>query len=126
VLDVARVLGQEVASASAQQVPPDSQWVIYQTFNSAGTSALSTLTTLMYNRYYDGTNTGNLNDEVLDEVGLVFDGTVVAAPDISAPITDGISEISGQFTRASAEELAAQLQGPLPVTFRIVATRISP
>ncbi|HEV2252287.1 MAG TPA: hypothetical protein VGS06_03750 [Streptosporangiaceae bacterium] len=47
---------------------------------------------------------------------------VVSAPHIDDPIPGGTIQIAGNFTRAQAEELAAQLQsGPLPVDFRISA-----
>jgi preprotein translocase subunit SecD len=126
VLDVARVLGQEMTSARATQAA--GQWVVLLTFNSAGASALRALTTRLYNTYYSGAGTRNQDDVVLDQIALVIDGAVLSAPEITSPVATGMAQVYGQeFTRVTAEELGALLQGgPLPVAFRITGTRILP
>jgi preprotein translocase subunit SecD len=53
------------------------------------------------------------------QVGIVLDGIVLSAPVVRTPILDGVSEISGSFTAAEAEDLAAILQSselPSPMT----------
>jgi preprotein translocase subunit SecD len=63
---------------------------------------------------------------VLDQVAVVLDGTVVSAPETAGPVTGGHLQISGNFTRAAAAELAAEVQsGPLPAAFRIAGTSTS-
>lgn len=45
-----------------------------------------------------------------NEFAIVVDGTVYSAPYFEQAILGGQAQISGDFTRAQAEELAAQLQ----------------
>ena len=126
VLAVAAVLGQEVTGAVASPGQPPGQWAVALTVNSAGASAFGALTTHLYNTYYSGFTTGNQNDMVLDQAAVVLDGTVLSAPLTAGPIIGGHLEISGNFTRAAAAELAAELEGgPLPVAFRIAGTSTS-
>jgi preprotein translocase subunit SecD len=52
----------------------------------------------------------------------VLDGNVIAAPQTAGPIPGGSTQITGDYTRVQAEELAADLQsGALPVDFRASA-----
>ncbi|MGH8879864.1 MAG: SecDF P1 head subdomain-containing protein [Stackebrandtia sp.] len=48
-------------------------------------------------------------DNVDRQVAIVVDGAVVSAPTIAAAITGSTVEISGDFSKADAEELAAQI-----------------
>ncbi len=65
---------------------------------------------------------GHEDDYRLDTIAIVLDGNVVSAPEIAGPIPGGNAQIVGDFTRAQAEEIAAQLRsGPLPVDFRVSA-----
>jgi hypothetical protein len=62
------------------------------------------------------------NDYWLDTIAVVLDGTVIAAPETEGAIPGGHAQVTGNFTRAQAEELAADLQsGALPVGFRVSA-----
>lgn len=125
-LDVATVLGQEVTGAVSPPGQPPGQSVVALTLNSACASAFGALTTHLSSTYYPGVTKGNQNDMVLDQAAVVLDGTVVPAPLTDGPIVGGHLEISGNFTRAAVEELAAELQdGPLPVAFRITGTSTS-
>src|SRR5258706_4032285 len=57
-------------------------------------------------------------------LGIVLDKTVVSAPIIQHPITDGQGQISGSFTQAEAQTLAVQLRsGALPIPIKVVESR---
>lgn len=55
---------------------------------------------------------------------IVLDGKVITAPVIRSPITGGSGEISGNFTSASANDLALLLRaGALPAPLKVVEER---
>jgi preprotein translocase subunit SecD len=57
-------------------------------------------------------------------LGIVLDKTVISAPVVDEPITDGSGIISGSFTAESANALAIQLRyGSLPVPVKVVESR---
>ena len=57
-------------------------------------------------------------------LGIVLDKTVVSAPNVNEPITEGEGVISGAFTLESANNLAVQLRyGSLPIPLKVVETR---
>ncbi len=59
---------------------------------------------------------------VMAEARLALRDALLALPPGKRPIPGGNVQIVGDFTRAQAEELAAQLRsGPLPVDFRVSA-----
>ena len=119
VLDVAKVQGEEVTSASAQLSAANGQWMVLLHFNSEGTAAFGTLTTELYSKYYTSA-AADPNAQALDQVAIVMDGNVISAPEIQQPITDGQAQITGSFTRSAAQQLAADLQGgSLPADFRV-------
>jgi SecDF, P1 head subdomain len=119
VLDVAKVQGEEVTSASAQLSATDGQWMVLLDFNSEGTAAFGSLTTDLYGRYYASAAT-DPNAQALDQVAIVLDGNVISAPEIQQPIMGGQAQITGSFTRSAAQQLAADLQGgSLPADFRV-------
>jgi len=96
------------------------QWDVTLTLKSAGTTAFTNLTAKLVARYLSGAGAGNQDDYWLDTIAVVLDGNIISAPHIESPIPDGIAQIAGNFTRAQAEELAAQLHnGALPIAFRI-------
>jgi preprotein translocase subunit SecD len=97
-------------------------WQVALTFDNAGASDFGTLTTSLYDKYYAGSQGGNEDDLVLDQIAIVLDGNVVSAPETEGPILGGIAQITGAFTQARAEALAADLQsGALPADFRVSA-----
>jgi preprotein translocase subunit SecD len=52
----------------------------------------------------------------------VLDGNVIATPQTAGPIPGGVIQITGDYTRVQAEELAADVQsGALPADFRVSA-----
>ncbi len=121
-LDVAKVRGTQISDATAELSTTSNQWEVTLTLNSAGTSAFGTLTLHQYNTYYRAAQAGNQDDYWLDAIAVVLDGNVVTAPQIQSAIPGGNAQITGNFTRAQAEELAAQLQsGALPADFRVSA-----
>jgi hypothetical protein len=121
-LDVAKVLGENLTNATAALSTTNNYWQVTLTFDDAGASEFGTLTANLYDKYYSGSQGGNQNDAALDQVAIVLDGNVVSAPEIEGPIPGGVAQITGAFTRAQAEELAADLQsGALPADFRVSA-----
>lgn len=50
-------------------------------------------------------------DHVSEQLAMVVDGEVVSAPAIQTPITDGIIQISGNFTPTEAEDLLNDITG---------------
>lgn len=58
-----------------------------------------------------------------NQFGVVLDGTVVVSLTAQAVITNGQSEISGDFTQEDASQLASQLRfGALPISFEVQST----
>jgi preprotein translocase subunit SecD len=125
-LDVAKVPGTQIGNAVAMRSATGNQWLVLVTLKSAGATALANLTTEQATRYYPGAQAGHQNDQWLDTIAVVLDGNVITAPQIAGPIPGGIAQIAGDFTRAQAEDLAADLQsGALPVGFRLSASSTS-
>jgi preprotein translocase subunit SecD len=59
-----------------------------------------------------------------DFLGIVLDGTLISAPVINQPITQGNGIITGRFTPEEANSLAVQLRfGRLPVPLRVVESK---
>lgn len=57
-------------------------------------------------------------------LGIVLDKTVISAPRIDEPITEGEGIIRGSFTAESANALAIQLRyGSLPIPLKVVESR---
>ncbi len=57
-------------------------------------------------------------------LGIVLDKTVISAPVVNTPITDGQGIIQGSFTAEEANKLAVQLSyGALPVPVKVVESR---
>lgn len=125
-LDVAKVQGTQLSSATAGQSTTSNQQEVMLTLNRAGAAALTNLTSQLATKYYPGAQAGSQDDLWLDTIAVVLDGNVISAPETAGPIPGGVAQVTGNFTRAQAEELAAQLQsGPLPVDFRISAISTS-
>jgi preprotein translocase subunit SecD len=98
------------------------QWIVQLTLNSKAASALGTQSTNMYNDYYAGYQSGNEDDEYLDQMAIVLDGDVQSAPVTTSPLTAGSFQIEGPspngFTEAEATQLANVLKyGSLPLNF---------
>ena len=66
---------------------------------------------------YTSTHTGQY-------LGIVLDKTVISAPVVNTPITDGAGIIQGSFTADEANKLAVQLSyGALPIPVKVVESR---
>lgn len=121
-LDVAKVPGTQIGDAVAEQSAASNQWDVLLTLKSAGAAAFTNLTTEQAAKYYPGAQAGNQDDQWLDTIAVVLDGSVISAPQTVSPIPGGVAQIAGNFTRAQAKELAADLQsGALPADFRVSA-----
>jgi preprotein translocase subunit SecD len=87
---------------------PAGQYVIQFQLDSEGAQIFSDYTTA----------------HVGDYLGIVLDKTVISAPVVNEPITEGEGVISGSFTIESANNLAIQLRyGSLPIPLKVVETR---
>ncbi len=113
-----KVLGKQVTSAQAgtasSQQSLSSKWQVNLSLNGAGATAFGNLTSPLVSKYY----TGSTTTSVLDDVAIVLDGQIVSAPQIQQAITGGNAQIT-YFPRAEAQNLANELNyGALPVTFK--------
>ena len=100
-LGPAVVEGTDVTDATAGTRTGTGEWIVRLDFNSSGSAKWA---------QYTAANVGK-------QVGITLDGRVISAPTINSAISGG-TEISGQFTQASATELANQLKyGALPLSF---------
>jgi preprotein translocase subunit SecD len=121
-LDVAKVAGAQISDATAELSTTSNQWEVTLRLNSAGASAFGALTLHQFNTYYRAAQAGNQDDYWLDTIAVVLDGNVITAPQTAGPIPGGVAQITGNFTRAQADELAADLQsGALPSDLRVSA-----
>ncbi len=122
-LDAAKVQGTQISDATAELSTTSSQWEVTLRLNSAGASALRTLTSHLYSTYYSAAQAGNRDDQALDTIAAVLDGNVVSALQIQGAV-GGNAQIIGNFTRDQAQKLAADLRsGALPADFRVSAIR---
>lgn len=108
VLDVAKVVGTDIDSATAGVRQGTTEWLVQLDFKSKGATEWSKLTSLAYN-----------SQPPRNQVAVVLDGVVITAPNILGPIPGGRAEITGGFTQQSAGDLAEQLKfGALPLKFQ--------
>jgi preprotein translocase subunit SecD len=106
-LDVAKVLGTDVAGAQSVPDQTGGAYKVTLQFKSSGQDKWTNLTRESFK------GQGQTNDRV----AVVLDNTVVSAPEVQA-VQPGDSEITGKFDQASAKLLASQLRyGALPLTF---------
>lgn len=107
VLDVAKVIGTDIDTASAGVRQGSTEWVVQLDFKSKGAGEWSKLTSTAFN-----------SQDPRNKVAVVLDGVVITAPNIMGPIPGGRAEITGGFNQQSATELAEQLKyGALPLKF---------
>jgi preprotein translocase subunit SecD len=101
-LAVAKVIGTDVKGASAQREQTLGEWQIVVSFTGKGQNKFTDLTAATVNK----------------RVAIVLDGVVLSAPTIQQRI-DGDAQITGSFTRESANDLANTLKyGALPLSFQ--------
>jgi len=100
--------GGDLTDARAGNNPQTSEWVVNFTFNGEGARRFADVTRANVNRRF----------------AIVLDGKVISAPVIREPITGGRGQISGQFTAASANDLAVLLRaGALPAPLTVIEQR---
>lgn len=100
--------GDVVVNASQSPNPVTGEPAVNLRMNSKGAKKWAEITT-------KAANDGNR------EVAIVLDDEVVSAPRVNGPITQGSSEISGEFTVQEASDLASILEvGKLPAKTRII------
>jgi len=108
------VEGTQVASASSglevtQAGTTTNNWVVNIEFNSEGTDLFAETSQRLV-----------AQQAPQNQFGIVLDGLVISAPRMNDPILDGRAQISGSFTRESANTLANQLNfGSLPLNFEV-------
>jgi preprotein translocase subunit SecD len=124
VLDKAEVVGDDISSASPQ-IDQQSRWVVSLDFDSEGQTKWAALTRKAFEAgttepcYIAASAFGPSSDgQTHCAVAVVLDKEVISAPQIQGVLT-GQSQITGDFTAATAKELADQLKfGAIPVTFQ--------
>jgi preprotein translocase subunit SecD len=120
-LDVAKVVGTDIDTASPQLDQQQGQWVVSLDFTADGQQKWTALTREAFQPAPDDpclTAAAAMSQGATHcLVAVVLDKEVISAPEIQGVLT-GQSQITGQFTSASAKELADQIKyGALPVTF---------
>ncbi|WP_336212731.1 protein translocase subunit SecD [Nonomuraea sp. LPB2021202275-12-8] len=107
VLDVAKVVGTDIDTATSGVQQGSTEWVVQLDFKSKGAAEWSKLTSAAYN-----------SQEPRNKVAVVLDGVVITAPNIISPIPGGRAEITGGFNQQTSTDLAEQLKyGALPLKF---------
>jgi preprotein translocase subunit SecD len=117
-LDKSTVTGQMLKlGGSSSTLQTDGDYWVNLTFNGQGAKAFGTLSTKMYDSYYDA-STSQPSSE-LDFFAIVLDGTPVAVPYMGAVLDTGNAQIQGTFTQTQAQNLVNVLNyGALPLTFQ--------
>jgi preprotein translocase subunit SecD len=116
-LDVAKVVGKDIKSATPQINSQDGQWVVSLNFKDP--SKWEALTREAFNNVGGACEASALANNHC-RVAVVLDRDVVSAPEIQG-VLSGDSQISGSFTAKTAADLANQLKfGALPLTFEVL------
>lgn len=90
----------------AQVSDSNGQWAVAFTLTDAGATRFATYT----------------SDHVGEVLAICRDGLVLSAPVINGPITGGEGVISGSFSQAEVEQIAAELSaGALPIPLEVLA-----
>jgi preprotein translocase subunit SecD len=126
-LDVAKVIGTDISNASPQLDQQQGQWVVSLDFTAQGQQKWTALTREAFQPAADDTCLAAAQAVSSGAthclVAVVLDKEVISAPEIQG-VLSGRSQITGQFTSASAKQLADQIKyGALPVTFEPAATQ---
>src|SRR5690625_3661084 len=97
--------GLEVNSAGIQT----NNWIVNLEFKGEGKDDFATISRRLIDL-----------EPPRNQFGIVLDNLVVQAPRMNNVITDGRAQISGNFTRESAQTLSSQLRfGALPLSFEV-------
>jgi preprotein translocase subunit SecD len=110
-LSPAIIEGTQIAGASV--VAPDTsnaQWRVSLDFKGQGQT--------IWAKYTSEHNVSATPNDPANQVAFVLDGRVISAPEIQGTI-NGQTEVTGNFTQQSAEDLSNVLKyGALPLTFK--------
>ena len=110
-LSPALIEGTNINSASAGIPQNQVQWAVNIQLDSTGSEVQRKLSQAMA-----GSS---------DQFAIVLDGQVISAPTFEGVITNGSSQITGNFTESEAKSLATSLKyGALPITFDQTKTNI--
>lgn len=102
------VAGDRLSDAQPSTDPQTGQWVVNFRFDTLGGK-----------RFGEATR-----DNVGRPLAIVLDNKVISAPRINEPILGGRGQISGNFTAASAQDLALLLRaGALPAPLNVIEER---
>ncbi len=82
-LDVAKVQGQQIATATAELSTTSNQWEVLLTLKGAGATAFATLTAEQAAKYYP-TASASEDDYWLATIAVVLDGNVITAPETTS------------------------------------------
>jgi SecD/SecF fusion protein len=100
--------GASLIDARPSMDPQRGQWVVNFEFDSTGAQRFGRVTQANVNKPF----------------AIVLDDKVISAPNINEPILGGRGQISGNFTAASAQDLAVLLRaGALPAPLTVVEER---
>ncbi|AWK85138.1 protein translocase subunit SecD [Azospirillum thermophilum] len=100
--------GASLKNAQASTNSQTGEWVVSFEFDSVGSSRFAEITKANVGRPF----------------AIVLDNKVISAPVIREPITGGRGQISGNFTAASANDLAVLLRaGALPAPLKVIEER---
>jgi preprotein translocase subunit SecD len=111
-LSPALIEGTSIDSASAGIPQNQVQWAVNIQLDNTGADVQRKLSTAM------------AGDQT-QLFAIVLDGTVISTPYFQQPITNGTSQITGNFTETAAKSLATSLKyGALPITFDSGKTNI--
>jgi preprotein translocase subunit SecD len=117
-MDKAKVLGTDVSDANSV-LNQNNERVVTVDWKGSGQGKWTALT----KESYDNTAEPKCQQGAVDEngrcrIGIVLDNRVISAPAVIAVQTSG-TEITGNFSKASADDLASNLRyGALPLTFK--------
>ncbi|MDG4770472.1 protein translocase subunit SecD [Solwaraspora sp. WMMD792] len=116
-LDEAKVVGTDVSDASGVLDQTTGQPVVSLNFTGSGQRAWTELTREAFNNTDQECDASALGQDGKCRVAVVLDNEVISSPEIQGVLT-GDSQITGDFTLATANELAGNLRyGALPLTF---------
>src|SRR4029079_13634390 len=114
-LDVAKVVGTDVRTATANRNPQISMWQVDLSFTASGQNAWTNLTKEAYDNTDNRCATNTLNEDRRCAIAIVLDNAVISARSIIAVIPGDATIGGGTIDQAGARILAALIgSGSLP------------
>jgi preprotein translocase subunit SecD len=116
-LDEAKVTGGDIAGGVAELSTVSAEWYVELTFTESGQARWTALSEEAVQNPDGACQISGAGGSC--QVAIVLDGTVISAPQV-IDVIRGPAQITGGFSRAEAELLAAQLgHGELPLVLQI-------